>query len=158
MTGIRRLSATDQIREWLSAKADEPEFVNPFPGQQLFSVTFGKDYGKLTENRWETAHLTAANCVGSPVKGGDRMHKPVLDIDMPVKVLESSTPGHHHLFIDKAMTWEDYELLLRTLAAVGIIEPGYLESSLTRKHTAVRLPWIQKEPKLADPDAKAAAA
>jgi len=64
---------------------------------------------------------------------------------MPVAVLPSSTPGHNHLFIDKEMSWADYEKLLKVLAEVGIIEKGYLGACRRRGHSAVRLPWVKKE-------------
>lgn len=73
-----------------------------------------------------------------------KVHKPVLDIDMPVAVLPSSTEGHHHLFIDKEMPWKDYLKLLEVLAEVGIIEKGYLGACRRRGHSAVRLPWVKK--------------
>lgn len=67
---------------------------------------------------------------------------PTLDIDFPCQLQESETPGHHHLLIDKAMTWEQYVVLLQALNYAGIIEDGYLSASLARKDTFVALkPW-----------------
>jgi len=74
-----------------------------------------------------------------------RTHKPVLDIDMPVKIFPSSTEGHFHLFIDKEMSWEDYCKLMNVMAEVGILEQGYVNASIARGCSAVRLPWIKKE-------------
>lgn len=71
-------------------------------------------------------------------------HKPVLDIDMDCVLLESSTPGHHHLFIDKEMSWEDYCKLMDVMAEVGILEEGYVRASKHRKYSAARLPWVKK--------------
>lgn len=82
------------------------------------------------ENRW------------LPVKN---LHKPVLDIDLPVIVLPSSTEGHHHLYIDKVLTWDQYVELLDVLVKVGIVQEGFRNASVAREHTAVRLPWIKKE-------------
>lgn len=95
-----------------------------------------------------TDSLKQAEVILSTVEGdykGEKLHKPVLDIDMAVAVLPSSTEGHHHLFIDHEMTWSQYEKLLTVLADVGIIERGYLGACKARKHSAVRLPWIKKE-------------
>lgn len=72
------------------------------------------------------------------------MHRPVIDVDFPVAVLPSSTPGHHHLYIDKEMDWWEYRRLLSALADVGIIERGYLQASEARQFTSVRLPWVRK--------------
>lgn len=72
------------------------------------------------------------------------MHRPVIDIDFPVAVRESS-PGKSHLFIDYPMTWSEYQELLRVMVSIGIVESGYLSASTERGYTAVRLPWIEKE-------------
>ena len=76
----------------------------------------------------------------------DTSHKPVLDIDFPAALVESETPGHHHLILDKQLTGHQYLLLLSVLAEVGIIEPGYLGASLERGNTVVALePWKAKK-------------
>lgn len=144
---------TEQIREVSGGRAVrtfEPR-VNPMPGQVLMDVRFGEDYeddgaraivqdivdAKLVTSLVEDA---AARLTLAPY-----LHKPVIDIDLPAKVIPSSTEGHGHLFIDKEMSWDDYLILLRALVAVGIVEPGYLKASERRGHTAVRLPWVKKE-------------
>lgn len=71
-------------------------------------------------------------------------HKPVLDIDMPVKAIPSSTPGHFHLYIDKEMSWDDYVKLMKVMAEVGILEEGYVNASISREYSACRLPWVKK--------------
>lgn len=92
----------------------------------------------------DVTDIREANIVSSKVDGAEDLHKPILDIDLPVKVVPSSRPGHGHLYIDKEMPWDDYAMLLKTLWLVGIIEKGYLDASLKRKCTCVRLPWIKK--------------
>ena len=72
------------------------------------------------------------------------LHRIVLDIDMPAFLVESSTPGHYHLVIDKLLTWADYEVLLRALAEAGVIQQGFLNAALQRKATMLRLPWKKK--------------
>lgn len=134
---------------WAVGKLDnlEPERVHPMPSQELQIVTFHTNYdGARLSDIKPTTDLAKATSVSSKIafSGTPGDHKPVLDLDMPVKVVPSSTPGHNHLYIDKEMPWEDYELLLRALAAVGLIEPGYLKASLELKHTSVRLPWVKK--------------
>ena len=54
--------------------------------------------------------LVESNSVGSLYSF--EKHKPVLDLDMDVLVVPSTTPGHHHLYIDQAMSWKDYSLLM----------------------------------------------
>lgn len=89
-----------------------------------------------------------ANLVSSLIDDGDehtRMHAPVLDIDMPCRLVPSTTEGHFHLYIDKAMTWERYALLLNALMRAGIIEEGFYKMSMKREATFVRKPGIEKQ-------------
>lgn len=92
----------------------------------------------------EITGIDKANIVTSEVKNRHRVHKPVLDIDFPVTLIPSSTPGHFHLFLDREMSWDVYEKLLYALADAGILEEGYVSASIQRGYTAVRLPWIKK--------------
>jgi hypothetical protein len=89
-----------------------------------------------------------ANLVSSLIDDGDehtRMHAPVLDIDMPCRLVPSTTEGHFHLYIDKAMTWERYALLLNALMRAGIIEEGFYKMSMKREATFVRKPGVEKQ-------------
>ena len=78
-----------------------------------------------------------ANLVSSALPDG--RHAPVLDLDVPAKMIPSSTEGHHHLYIDVPMTWRKYKKLLRTLGKVGILEPGYVGASISRGRSHARL-------------------
>lgn len=87
---------------------------------------------------------------GAPSEGGgfDGYHRPVLDIDWPVALMESETPGHHHLIIDKGMSGAQYLKLLEVLCEVGIIEKGYLGAAKERGCTVVALePWKSQHKK-----------
>lgn len=108
--------------------------------------------------------LEVSNIVGSEVRdkmwpfniGGDgrwlndngdrQVHKPVLDIDMPVWVKESTTEGHFHLIIDHEMPWRDYRRLLIVMKEVGILEKGFVDAALSRKGSWIRTPWTKKQP------------
>lgn len=90
------------------------------------------------------AGLEKALVISSAVEGSVVAHRPALDIDHPVRVVPSSTPGHHHLFIDVDMTWAQYSKLLDVLAEVGVIEQGYADVSKVREATYLRLPWVKK--------------
>ena len=74
---------------------------------------------------------------------GDR-HRPVLDIDFPAHLVESSTPGHYHLFLDKEMSWPEYAKLLLALQHAGVLQQGFVNASLQRGASHVRLPWVKK--------------
>lgn len=86
-----------------------------------------------------------ADIITSEVVGSTDLHAPVLDLDFPVAVVPSTTPGHYHLYLDWTLSKENYFKLLDTLADVGLIESGYVEASRARGYSAVRLPWITKD-------------
>lgn len=65
-------------------------------------------------------------------------HYPVLDIDFGAELVPSKTAGHYHLYLDKELTWSDYERLLDVLGEVGILEKGYVEVCKKQKMTFVR--------------------
>lgn len=95
--------------------------------------------------------LHQANCISSRLAGQDEertdmMHTVIVDIDHPVRVVESSTPGHYHLYIDVPIPWSQYEPLLAALANAGVMEEGYYRAAVRREATHLRLPWVAKEP------------
>lgn len=92
-----------------------------------------------------TADINEAQVISSEIVGSMGHHLVVLDIDVPAKLLPSSTPDHWHLYIEKPITWFQYVNLLRALEDCGIVEPGYVSVSIERQGTRVRLPWIKKE-------------
>lgn len=73
-------------------------------------------------------------------------HAVLLDIDYPAYLVESSTGGHYHLYLDvpNGVKHEDYMELLKVLAKCGIIEKGYADVSIARGHSDLRLPWVSK--------------
>jgi hypothetical protein len=85
-----------------------------------------------------------ANVRTSLLPGNGRFHAPVLDIDIPMTVVESSTPGHHHLYFDVEVPWHRYVVLLDALADAGIVERGWVEASKAEGATCVRLPGVPK--------------
>lgn len=95
-------------------------------------------------NETVTPDIEQANAITSMVAENVTRHKILLDLDMPAKLIPSSTPGHFHLYIEHEMDKDAYFELLDALAKAGVIEKGYLGASETRGYTALRLPWVQK--------------
>lgn len=75
---------------------------------------------------------------------GSSLHAPVIDLDLPVALVPSSTLGHYHLYIDKPMTYRQMMKLLKVMRDVGIVEDGYYRATKKRGRASVRLPWIKK--------------
>lgn len=145
-----RLQSLLRITEMERPTVAPPERVLPLEGQVVAEAEFApaEDYlgmpdRKLFESLEEAGDR--ASVMTSLVAGSrDGMHKIVLDVDMPVVVLPSSTPGHHHLIIDKMLGYTEYFELVRALVRAGVVEPGYKDASIARGYTAVRLPWVKK--------------
>jgi len=71
-------------------------------------------------------------------------HMPVLDIDYSAVMLESSTPGHFHLYLNKAVSWDKYVAVLKAMGDAGLLEPGFVECSIKRGQSFVRMPGVKK--------------
>lgn len=83
-----------------------------------------------------------ANLVSSLCDNG--MHMPTLDIDLPCRLVPSSTPGHYHLYIDVALEQEKYLRLVDAMAEAGIVQKFYAEAARIRGATFVRPSWVKK--------------
>lgn len=113
-----------------------------YPRLLYKNIRWQDEYGREGWTR-TPANYGNAEVVSSEIGGGE--HCPVLDIDVPAFLVASSTYGHSHLYIDHPMSWRKYKRLLKALSRAGIIEKGYADASIRRKHTAVRVPWLKKE-------------
>lgn len=112
----------------------------------LFTVDFrtGRDYDEPDR---EFADVDRADAFGSRIRSGQHRgeHTVAIDLDVPARLVPSSTPGHSHLYVDVPMTWDAYLAVLKALADAGVIETGYYAASERRGYTCLRLPWVQKE-------------
>lgn len=116
----------------------------PLDGTELATVP-GIGEGYVSPDGYVlTDDVEAAHVVTSRVAARPGFHKVVLDLDLPAKLVPSSTPGHFHLYIDHELSEGRYFHLLDALADAGLIERGYQGASEARGFTAVRLPWVRK--------------
>lgn len=91
------------------------------------------------------ASVENANVVTSLLPNGN--HAPCIDLDFPAYLIPSTTPGHFHLYLEKELSWKEYEKLLKAMSEVGIIEKNYYSMSEKIKQTVLRLPYIKKPAK-----------
>jgi len=111
----------------------------------------GGDYTQSDDGKTvseQEANIITSQLAGQQLNELDTnagLHAPVLDIDFGAQLLPSSTPGHFHLYFEKAMTWDKYCGLLRALGDVGILEAGYVKASLRRGYSSVRKPGVYKQ-------------
>lgn len=106
-------------------------------------VEFSDSYGSY-KSRISTSSPQDAQVVSSEIEGSE-YHTPMLDLDYSVRVIESSTPGHHHIYIDKPVLWKHYKNVLIALRDAGLIEEAFADVSIKRKSTHLRPPWVEKE-------------
>ena len=85
------------------------------------------------------ANLVASLCA-------DGLHRPALDIDVPVRLVPSSTSDHWHLYFPTVkLTEAAYFDLLDALEAAGILGKGFVAHSKRRGATWLRLPDVKKD-------------
>jgi hypothetical protein len=96
----------------------------------------------LTDNESrEDALPGVANLVTSNIVGD--LHYPLIDIDHPMAIAESSS-GNYHLMIKKEITTEQFMRLLDVMAEVGIVQKGFADAARARGYSALRLPGLLK--------------
>lgn len=78
------------------------------------------------------------NLISSKLEDQPGMHGFCIDVDLPCLLVESRTPGHYHLYIDRVLSWDEYVPLLRALGKAKIIEPGYVDASIANGATQLR--------------------
>ncbi len=102
------------------------------------------DLSSVSEDLMEVpdAERCAANLVSSACSDGS--HAPVIDLDHRARLVQSTTPGHSHLYIDENVSWRQYRALLTGLYRCGLIDASVYWRSLDREATYVRPPWVQK--------------
>jgi hypothetical protein len=88
--------------------------------------------------------VNEADIIASSVKGAPGAHTIMLDLDVPAKLVPSTTDGHSHLYIDVVLEDTDYARLLRALREAGVIQRGFEKQLKSRGFTALRLPWVRK--------------
>lgn len=101
------------------------------------------------KNLEETENLNYADIGTSAprfeIPGFPGKHVVMFDVDVPMQVIESSTPGHYHVYFPNSyVPKEKLFSLLDAMAECGIVERGYAEASRARGFAALRLPWVRK--------------
>jgi hypothetical protein len=76
----------------------------------------------------------------------EQVHCIAVDVDWPVHVVESSTPGNHHLYVEvgDGIPQSAYFKWLQASADIGLLQPGYVAACIARGHSDLRLPWVTK--------------
>lgn len=131
--------AVKEITELLDAAALTHE--SEWPHRQYLKTEIVNHSYSSTEEVVGCTHAEA-DLISSITMSGE--HAPAIDIDMPCRLVPSSTPGHFHLYIEKEMDWKTYEELLKALTRAGIVEDGFLHMAQKYKATHLRVPGKPK--------------
>src|SRR3989344_3971131 len=68
----------------------------------------------------------------------------ILTFSDPVRLVESSTPGHFHFYIEKKIPWQDYKKMLKAFLKAGLIDENFYDMSMEEKMTMLFLPGVKK--------------
>ena len=119
----------------------------PIEGQLYCNVENWHDSASGETSRAETItpDIAKGNVITSLIADKVTHHKLIIDLDLPAKLVPSTTEGHFHLYVDHEIEKDAYFNLLNALVRAGLVEPGYVSASESRGYTAVRLPWVKKE-------------
>ena len=100
------------------------------------------DYSEAEPQDVVATTFDRADLVGSKCWNGTlptNRHLPVIDLDIPCTLVGSRTPGHHHLLIQKDVSWSAYVEILNAMADAGLVERGYVHATVRRGQGFVRL-------------------
>ena len=61
-----------------------------------------------------------------------------------IHLVRSTTQGHHHLYINRMMKWDDYVYLMSAMAEARVISSAYCDFSIMRRQSFLRFPGITK--------------
>lgn len=100
------------------------------------------DLGEYDDPEYLAATHDNATLVTSELDNGN--HMPVIDIDRECMLIESGTPGHFHLYINREMTRAQYFSMLNAMVLAGVVEPGYYAHAMRRGRTFARYPGVTK--------------
>lgn len=111
---------------------------------KLAGSAAGEDYGPDILSAPSPKEATLVGSSTGRYTANGPMHMPAIDIDFPCELVESSTPGHYHLYIDKEITQSAYDDILSAMMSAGIVQRGFYKSFLRRGQTFLRRPGVKK--------------
>lgn len=138
---IASSEAIDEVAKLLESAALEHENTPPHRLYYAARVVANAD-GYGSHDELTPATLGEADLVGSKTLSG--AHAPTIDLDVPCRLIPSTTEGHFHLYIDVEMTKKNYSKLLKTLVEVGLVEEGFGQMLDKKDATFVRVPGKPK--------------
>lgn len=135
---------------WYSSDVDQGQSIQArgegTPSTEAYDILEDREEVPFAEANLVSSMCKPATIVGDVVLD-DAIHKPALDLDIDAQLVPRRTPGHHHLYINKELSWTQYSKLLDVLAECGIIEENYASVSKARGMTFLRKGPLKGEPR-----------
>ncbi len=119
------------------------EFGRGYP----FKMTMGTRVQMLEEANLITSRLEASLDNGERMQSGGsmpQMHYILIDLDHEAELIETSTPGHFHLYVKHAVTEEQLDKLVSVMEEIGMINPGIKRGWEGRGALCLRKPGVVK--------------
>lgn len=116
----------------------------PAPGEELYTLYDVVDSENLEGSEIVTSMVRVKGIGVEAAKIYNTKHKVAIDIDLPCALVESTTPGNFHLYIDKEISRAQYDKILSALTEAGIVQEGYYRAFEERGFTTLRTPWTKK--------------
>lgn len=138
------IGAFDPRRQKYYCNEIDPEYLMDLTAAELAASFSAQPNYKLPIA--EADSLKEVNLISSKVVEDDIIyHSPALDIDIPMELYPSSTPGHWHVYFPTLrLSWLQYNQLMFGLSEAGIIEKGYWAASKSAKASYLRFPGEHK--------------
>jgi len=116
-------------------KAPDLGIVDEPLALSLLKYRFNKDRQQVPESE--------ANLISSRTESGK--HLPILDMDFPFEIVESTTPHHYHILFNgsEISTWRLFAMMIG-LYLGRQVELGFLVWTLRRRGNFVRIPGVVK--------------
>jgi hypothetical protein len=105
-------------------------------------LTNNYDEDRSEQSERNEVHPLDANLISSKKANGG--HTLLLDIDMRNFVVDSSTGGHKHVYIDANLTTDDLKEVIDVLAKHGIVQPGIKKQLDADGFLSLRPPGVIK--------------
>jgi hypothetical protein len=146
-------SSTPKPKSRLAGWLTLPEWLrsNHIYRKKTLSQDSNSDTAWQTLTPEDRATPDVANIITSIVYDGPlldedkvKIHSPIIDLDIEHYYVESSTPGHGHLYLNVQLTHAELLDLLTTLHKYGIIGKGTLKQFERDGCISARIPGIRK--------------
>lgn len=129
--------------KWVIDFEKEPNSTGMYFPNTLDVLTDPPLYNALGSRILLTQSLKGEVTESGDLKPGG-LHYPMLDLDFPVHLFPSSQEGHYHSIMEKPLSYDQYDKLIKVMTEVGLLNPCTYDRFKQRNQTRLRAPWVLK--------------